>query len=95
MYTKEDLKELKKAGDEFKKVLKSQDITEVAEGSSAQKAGIQPGDILISINDTAITSSDVLKNLLYTFQPGDTVNAVIYRSGKQYAVSIPIDEATG
>ena len=29
--TKEDLKELKKAGDEFKKVLKSQDITEVAE----------------------------------------------------------------
>ena len=29
--TKEELKELKKAGDEFKKVLKSQDITEVAE----------------------------------------------------------------
>jgi len=29
--TKEEIKELKKAGDEFKKVLKSQDITEVAE----------------------------------------------------------------
>ena len=29
--TKDELKELKKAGDEFKKVLKSQDITEVAE----------------------------------------------------------------
>lgn len=29
--TKEELKELKKAGEEFKKVLKSQDITEVAE----------------------------------------------------------------
>ena len=29
--TKEELKELKKAGDDFKKVLKSQDITEVAE----------------------------------------------------------------
>lgn len=29
--TKEELKELKKAGDEFKKVLRSQDITEVAE----------------------------------------------------------------
>lgn len=29
--TKEELKELKKVGDEFKKVLKSQDITEVAE----------------------------------------------------------------
>ena len=29
--TKEELKELKKAGDEFKRVLKSQDITEVAE----------------------------------------------------------------
>lgn len=29
--TKEELKELKEAGDEFKKVLKSQDITEVAE----------------------------------------------------------------
>ena len=29
--TKEELKELEKAGDEFKKVLKSQDITEVAE----------------------------------------------------------------
>ena len=69
-------------------------VTEVREGSAAHTVGIEPGDILIAIDDTAITSSDTLKTVLYGYMPGDTVQAVIYRGGRQYSVSITLGEAT-
>ena len=69
-------------------------ITEVREGSAAHAVGIEVGDILIAIDDTAITNSDTLKTVLYSYVPGDTVQAVIYRGGRQYSVSITLGEAT-
>lgn len=68
-------------------------ITEVAADSSAALAGIQAGDILVSLDGTVITSSDILQQFLYGHQPGDTLQAIIYRSGKQYAVTITVGEA--
>ena len=68
-------------------------ITDVKAGSSAHEIGIEPGDILISIDDTRITSSSSLETLLYNYTPGDTVEAVIYRSGKQYTVTLTVGEA--
>ncbi len=70
-------------------------ITEVAKGSSAEAAGLEAGDILISIDNTNITSSQVLETLLYGYIPGDTMQAVIYRSGKQYRVTLTVGEANG
>jgi serine protease Do len=68
-------------------------ITDVKAGSSAEEIGIEPGDILISIDDTRITGSSSLETLLYNYAPGDTVTAVIYRSGRQYTVTLTVDEA--
>ena len=68
-------------------------ITEVKAGSSADEIGIETGDILISIDDTRITSSSSLETLLYNYTPGDTVEAVIYRSGRQYTVTMTVGEA--
>ncbi len=70
-------------------------ITEVEEGSSAAEVGLEPGDILISIDDTSITSSHVLETLLYGYVPGDTIQAVVYRAGRQYKVTLTVGEAKG
>ena len=70
-------------------------ITAVEEGSSAEQVGIQEGDILLSIDGVDIYSQDTLKTQLYNYEPGDQVQAVIYRSGKQYAVTLTVGEANG
>lgn len=70
-------------------------ITEVRDGSSAQKAGMQPGDILLSLNETRVTGVNVLEELLFTMEVGDSVDVTIYRSGREYQVSFTVEEAKG
>ena len=67
-------------------------ITAVESGSYAAYYGIEPGDILISIEDTRITDMDSLNTFLYHHQVGDVVTAVIYRGGQQYSVELTLTE---
>lgn len=69
-------------------------ITKIDPGSSAEQAGLEAGDILISLDGVSITSSHVLETLLYSYAPGDSIRAVVYRSGKQYSISLTVGEAT-
>ena len=70
-------------------------ITYVEPGSAADQVGIQEGDILLRVENTSVTSNDELESALYAFVPGDTVKLVIYRSGRQYSVSVTLGEAHG
>ena len=70
-------------------------ITEVAEDSSAAQVGIAAGDILVSIDGTQTASTDDLNTILYNHQVGDTVNVIIYRSGRQYSVDLVLTESKG
>ena len=69
-------------------------ITAVREGSAAHSVGIEVGDILMAIDNTSITGSDTLKTVLYSYVPGDTIQAIIYRGGRQYSVAITLGEVT-
>jgi len=69
-------------------------ITEVAENSDAHDAGIEPGDILLSIDENRITDPETLKQLLYSYEIGDTVTVIIYRAGRQYSVELTLKEST-
>ena len=68
-------------------------ITEVAAGSDAEAKGIQPGDILCSLDGYAISSESDLQEILFSHQVGDQVPAVIYRAGKEYRVTLEVMEA--
>lgn len=68
-------------------------ISEVDDNSHAAQLGISPGDILIGFDGTRITEADTLRTLLYTHQAGDQVEIVIYRSGRQYQLTLTIDQA--
>lgn len=54
-------------------------IASVTEGGSADLAGMKEGDILYSINGTAIDSFSTLKQMLTAYSVGDTVEFIIYR----------------
>ena len=70
-------------------------ITHVDTGSEAYEKGIEYGDILISIDNDRITDMDSLNTVLYSHDVGDTVNVVIYRAGKQYALTLTLHENKG
>ena len=67
-------------------------ISHVDESSYAAYYGIEPGDILIAVDDTRITDMDSLNTFLYNHQVGDVVSAIIYRSGQQYSVELTLTE---
>ncbi|MBQ7340762.1 MAG: trypsin-like peptidase domain-containing protein [Oscillospiraceae bacterium] len=67
-------------------------ITDVEPDSAAADQGLVPGDILLSVNGTRITDTDGLDRILYNCRPGDALQVVLYRSGKQYMTTLTVDE---
>ena len=67
-------------------------ITRVDKDSYAGQYGIEPGDILMSVEDTRITDMDSLNTVLYKYQVGDVVTVIIYRGGQQYSVELTLTE---
>ena len=69
-------------------------IESIVEGSDADVKGLEPGDILISVDQTRIYSMSDLELLLSNYEVGDSVRIVIYRAGQQYSVSLTLHEFT-
>ena len=63
-------------------------IADITPEGAADTAGLQEGDILLSLNGTPITDTEALHALINSFQPGDTVVASVYRNGQQYNITI-------
>jgi len=70
-------------------------ILSVTEGSNADTQGLVAGDILLMLDGKRITGVDEMNNVLYAHNVGDTVEAVIYRGGRQYSVQLTLEEAKG
>jgi len=68
-------------------------VSYVAEGSCAQKAGLQVNDIIIAIDNTAIDSSSALTAALSTgYKAGDTASLTVIRNQQEVKLSITFDE---
>ena len=70
-------------------------ITSVDRSSDAYAKGVEDGDILLSINDTRITTMDEMKAAIYDLEVGETVETIIYRGGQQYRVELTLTEDKG
>ncbi|MBQ4580983.1 MAG: trypsin-like peptidase domain-containing protein [Clostridia bacterium] len=55
-------------------------ITEVEEGSPAEKAGLIAGDIIVDVNDTIITDDQQLITLVGQYNAGDVLHIKVYRA---------------
>ena len=64
-------------------------IAGVMPGSPGEKAGLQQGDLVISIDDTDINDRRVLYEALANRRPGENVNLKVLRNNRVYQLDIP------
>jgi serine protease DegQ len=67
-------------------------VLEVADGSPAAKAGIQPGDVIIRIGDQPVDTVEDFFGELRQRRPGDQVQLTIVRDGREQQVSVTLGE---
>ena len=67
-------------------------VVEVVQGASADRAGVQPKDIIIALGEYEVESiTDLTRNLRH-FRAGDTTTITVVRSGARLELSITFDE---
>ncbi|WP_369880219.1 S1C family serine protease [Kitasatospora sp. CB02891] len=65
-------------------------VVSVSSGGPAASAGLQAGDVITKINDTAITSPSALTTVLAGFSPGDKVTVGYQRDGKNQSADVTL-----
>jgi putative serine protease PepD len=71
-------------------------VVEVAKGGPADKAGIQPGDTITSINGTPTPTRSALAEALANLKPGDIAKVVITRpDGGKRTVDVTLGQLPG
>ena len=69
-------------------------VTKVVAGSPAEKAGLQVGDIITSLNNVKMDETHNYLNMLYTYKPGDQVTLGVMRNGKEVTLQITLGESS-
>ncbi len=67
-------------------------IPRVQRGSNAAMAGILPGDILLSLNGAQTPDTETLQSLIGLYHPGDTVDLILYRGGKEISLDLVLTQ---
>ncbi|HEY8490696.1 MAG TPA: trypsin-like peptidase domain-containing protein [Dehalococcoidia bacterium] len=67
-------------------------IREVAPGGPADRAGLAPGDVILTVADAPLDEDHGFYNLLKQYSPGDTVPFTVLRGGRQEVVRVTLGE---
>ena len=65
-------------------------VEQVTPGSSAEVSGVTDGDILLTLDGTPSPDTQTLDTFLLSHQPGDRLEAVFYRDGRQYTCTLTL-----
>jgi len=65
-------------------------IAAVVQGGPADKAGIKPGDVLVSVDSQSITDTTALLNAIAQLKPGAEVKVKLVRRGKPTDLTVTI-----
>ena len=58
-------------------------LFDVVEGSIADQAGIEEGDMVVSVDDVSMLDANALRNALLDFLPGDELSVVVKRDEEE------------
>lgn len=67
-------------------------IAGIQPGGPAAESGLQPGDVITHVNDSAITGSRSLMNVIANNAPGTVLELDIFRQGQQLKAETVIGE---
>src|SRR5204863_7165689 len=67
-------------------------VMSVSPGSAAARAGLEPGDVVISYNGKPIKNRDELVSMVVATRPGMTVPVRIVRDKLEKTVNVTVDE---
>jgi S1-C subfamily serine protease len=67
-------------------------VLSVAEGGPAEQAGIEPGDVLLAIDDEPLRSPEDLLTALRQRDPGDEISMEVQRDGDARTVEVTLSE---
>jgi serine protease Do len=66
-------------------------VNDVNEGSAADRAGIEPGDVILAFNDEVIESSGDLPPLVGVNPPGTEAEVLVIRNGEEKTFTVTLD----
>ena len=69
-------------------------VVEVVKGGPAEKAGLQAGDRIVSVDGTEIATKDDLGTLMQKHAAGDTLSITIAREGQMQTINVTLGEKT-
>ena len=67
-------------------------VINTIDNSSAQKAGLEKGDIILSINDTEIEDGSHFKYILYKYKIGDEIKIKYMRNNKIHETTLKLQK---
>ena len=70
-------------------------LRQVLPGSAADDAGLEAGDIILSMDGQALRNIGELSKFLISHQPGDTMNMTLLRDSEELIASITLGERSG
>jgi len=70
-------------------------VDSLLENSAAKNAGIKPGDVIVSVNETAINTSPELQETIARYRPGDVVKVKINRKGEEKELKVTLNNRKG
>jgi serine protease Do len=70
-------------------------VNKVTPGSSADQAGVQVGDVILSFGGREIATSADLPPLVGSTKPGTKANLIVYRDGKDMTLPVMVGELPG
>lgn len=71
---------------------KGAEVTDVVDGSAAEKAGLKVGDIITKVGDKKVTDPESLSDAVKSYKPNQEVNVTYIRAGKAKTVSVKLGE---
>jgi S1-C subfamily serine protease len=63
-------------------------IIDVFEGSAADRAGLEDGDVIVGINGVAVATPEDVARIIRRLDPGDIINIEFERRGNAQSVDI-------
>ena len=65
-------------------------VENVDTGGAAERAGIQPGDVITRVEETPVIDGQNIMMEIRNKKPGDTINAQVYRNGQTFNLPVTL-----